>query len=103
MSAPTISAVDVKGTQLPGEQPPKDRPYPQRRPSLGVGPIFRRLLARHDVVGMHCFTVLTLTPIGNHPSDLILYDIKWIRTAIQWGMTRVSDAGVGSPDAFSSI
>ncbi len=28
-----------------GEKPPKDRPYHQRRTSLVVGPIFRRLLA----------------------------------------------------------
>src|SRR6266568_80320 len=34
-----------------GEQPPKDRPYPQRKFPLGVGPIFRRLLAHHDAIG----------------------------------------------------
>src|SRR6266700_8044595 len=28
-----------------GEKPPKDRPYRQRSAPLGVGPIFRRLLA----------------------------------------------------------
>ncbi len=52
---------------------PTNAPRGEKPSWAFVGPIFRRLLAQQDHVGLHCLTVLTLTLIGRDKPQSLLY------------------------------